>query len=261
MDKLHRVAIALILLLPGLSFGAVGFTFSDTAFVGNANRTTAAAFSPDSIASLVRWHKPEALVFNVGDAVNVWSNSTSATTRNLTNNVVGSRPYYTNQVGQINNYAWVQNDSFKYLFNGTDDYAQPNTIFLVMWIKGMTDSGSFLDATNSTLSRAYVADRDKLNLNAGNAIGGASRSLDSNTWYLVELVVNGASSAIRTNGVTYVTGDAGGNRMGGITLFNRYDQAQLQKCGIAEVAMFNAVLSAGDTTSMRTYFKSKYLLW
>jgi hypothetical protein len=110
-------------------------------------------------------------------------------------------------------------------FDGSDDWlktgaftlSQPFTVVMAgrsiswtngdRWFDGFTQNTTTLDQVNST---------PELNIYAGTFVGPVSLALGANG--IVTSVFNGASSAIRLNRNTAVTGAAGANNAGGLTL-------------------------------------------
>ena len=227
---------------------------------------TPGGFTPTDVANMIAWYKADALTgASVGDLVTNWFDS-GANGYTLTQDAAARQPYYTNNAGLFNNQPWIQWDgsSDRLLFGGTNIFNQPNTIFAVCRYEGTGSTGVIADGTNATMSHAVrFLSNWRFALYAPTQINGAVNSATNLVGYLAEFTFDhpGNSSTIFTNGVSYVNSTSPGtNHLAGIVIGSAggVSGASFFKGAIAEVIIYNSDVSAGDRTSLRTYFTTKY---
>jgi hypothetical protein len=173
------------------------------------------------------------------------------------NNLSTTTPatYYSSTAGKPVNgkpAVWFNTSSYSL---GAFSRAQPYTLAYV--VKADTTSGTRIllnsNAGNTTFS----------NTGTWRFYGGVSLdsgvSLDTAT-HAVFAVANGASSTIQVD-ATAVTGNAGGGGIGGATNYvgsNNSVGGNPWSGAICEIFIYPSALSAGNITSLRNYFRSKW---
>jgi hypothetical protein len=138
---------------------------------------------------------------------------------------------------------------------------QPAHVFLVA--KFMTAPGAnetLVDGGVANSIRIF-ADTGKYAIYAGGAeIVRTVQNLDTN-WHLLECKFDGTSSSIKLDNNTAVVGNAGTNNPSGLILGLAGDVGTGPcDCRIAEVIGFASILSAGNTTTVRSNLQTKYAL-
>jgi hypothetical protein len=134
-------------------------------------------------------------------------------------------------------------------------YTQPVSIVAVIYTDtAMGGQKGYADATNN-YAAAYI-NGTAFGCYAGSAlqVGTAAQS----TWYRVTTVINGNSSEIFTNGVSAGSGAAGSGNLNGITIGNLNSGTVSWPGYIAEVIIYDALLSSTDIGNIDTYLTSKY---
>lgn len=236
------------------------FTWHDLALVESQN--AGAAFQPSDVSGLVMWFDASTISSPTNSngylVTNWWDRSSSAYM--LYNNANAQQPYWTNNASRINNKPWLQ-------FDGTDDrlkmattqlYVQPSTVFIVAYYEYVASGSTrtFFDGTNSSYRNTVAVDgntRPVLNvILTGNTI------VTSNKWYLFEGTITNGGSEILTNGVSNKTGDGGVASLSGLYVGCTVFTSSFHMGGIAEILYYNANVSSGDRTKIRTYFTDKY---
>jgi len=120
-------------------------------------------------------------------------------------------------------------------FNGTSEsmkvaagftWNQPETIYLVIKQTTYTLSDQFTDGnSNGSFNILNVNVSPDFTFNAGLSVGNNS-DLAVNTWGIVCIVANGASSSVRVDNNAKVSGDASTTNAGGFTLGSKSNQTE-----------------------------------
>ena len=147
------------------------------------------------------------------------------------------------------------------LFDGVDNFLkadaftlnQPETIYLLVKQVTWTIGDRIFDgnvADTGGVNKNPTTPR--LRVNAGSSFDDAG-TLALDTYGVLSVIFNGASSSIQTNNLTAVTGDAGLGNMGGFTLGadgtpNRYSNIQVK-----EVVVFNTSHDTATRTKVINY--------
>lgn len=99
---------------------------------------------------------------------------------------------------------------------------------------------------------------NKFTINCGNAVSGAA-TIANGTWYIVTWVQKGATSEIKTNDVTYVTGDSGTVGYTSIQgMYIAHDRVTQFSGNISRIWVWTNTLSAGDNTSAINQCKTDF---
>jgi hypothetical protein len=139
-------------------------------------------------------------------------------------------------------------------FDGVNDtlavaftFNQPETFYLAMKQRTWTDGDRIFDGVSINYASFFQGNGPSpiLYQYAGSYGAGIS-SLSINTWGVVSVIFNGASSAVRLNKTTASTGNAGANNAGGIRLAALGNDANF---GDIEVSELIACAAAHDSTT------------
>lgn len=145
-------------------------------------------------------------------------------------------------------------------------YNQENNVFLVLrdTIAAAGTLTAFIGTNNGTSTAIEGINHTAgvtLNANAGANLNSATNGL-FNTWYLLEVKFNGASSQMWTNTVSAASGNAGSAKIGGFTIGSRGDFGATSWQGdIAEVLVYNSALTTQSRTNIEVYLGAKYSLF
>lgn len=212
---------------------------------------------PTDVAGLIGWWRADAITgLSDGAAVASWPDS-SASGWNLAQGVAGNRPVYRTNV--LNELPVVR-------FDGVDDFltatitsdAQPTTWFLVFKLADSGRSVNLVHATQEILRQSSNAVRVFAGVNAdstGYTHVGAQ-------WDYLTIVVNGASSVFRANGVTYtLSAGPGANATGTALRIGGHPSIGTRAVlgDIAEIVLYSTALSTTDRDAIETYIVQKYL--
>ena len=259
--------IPLLLLAAATSLQAQ-FNYTDLPFL--ARSAPPAAGLPLTTNFLVYWGAIDYGLTNTsnvsppanGDSVMDWANKVT-TQPNWAHALSGREPLYYS-AGGPNGYGRVSMvTTLRELkaYPTANIYPQVVTVFAVLRFTGNqgANSGFVFDSTTAG-TRGYcytILTGSKVELHLGGPakeFNGAS-SLTTNTWFLLTCQWNSASSLMRTNGVTYATGDAGVSSLTGWSWGEGVGNAGPLYGDFAEVLMY---VTNADLTATETYLKGKY---
>lgn len=257
-----RLAIFILLLGCLGSFGQA-FTLQDTAFLGNSiPKAAAITWAPTNAYG---WWHADSITANNGDLISHWPDSAaiphdlwvyaqdSATySPYFTNNCVNSKPamYWTGTPKGFTN-----------AFGST--LAQPLTYFIVA--QRVTGQANYV-FHGVTGTELFAIDQATLNTSLGGLYAGtawqeSSTPCPTNSWCVYTICFNGASSFLRTNGVSWLevssTPGSGGNSslcLGANSTFTFYGF----KGWIAELIMYKGSVATNDMQWVEINLKTKY---
>ncbi len=223
---------------------------------------TYVSFLPTDITGLKLWLKADSLVLNDGDSVSTWTDSSGSGT-NVTG-VTTTRPLY--KTGIINGLPSV-------LFDGTDDFLNSasglaalnsNSQFIVIQPTLDTASQKTYSCMAHYGGKSFMC--AKVSTNVWGTFAGAgdvgTTALTSGSNYLVECTTPNATLYQRGVGVggsgTSVAGPVGSTSVG---IGKDLVTAGREYAGhIAEVIVYNTVLSNTDRIRVENYLINKYAL-
>ena len=87
---------------------------------------------------------------------------------------------------------------------------------------------------------------------------GANSNLSLNTYGIARVQFNGATSTFQINETTQITGNFGGNDLGGFTLGADGSNLQFSNIEVKEVIIRNVAYSAQDEGTIYNYLADKY---
>lgn len=217
------------------------------------------SFLPTDVtsAALIGWYDETTMTLS-GSNLTGWTNR-SGTLATLTSS--GAADPATATVAAINGKRAVQ-------FNGTNNHlltaafvalTDPIHHFLIFSHDTWTNNDRVLhlkdDINTGIVRQRGVTPQVQLTDSGGDA---CAVSPTLGTWYLLETLWNGASSSqILGNGAA-VTGNPGALDMDRIAMGAADDGTLPCDVNIAEWTVFDGEVSAGDLTSLRSYFNSTY---
>lgn len=239
-----------------------------TRYAGAVDPAISQAGTPASLAGLTLWVKSDTQVFSdagVTPAVNAgpvmqW-NDQSGNGYHISQPTLAFQPiFYTNV---INGKPFLS-------FDGADDFmdslpfaaalAQPTTMFIAFDMLG----GNFVlddvsGAARQTLGYAVVAG-GQLSITAN---GGVSAAQYVETlplgFSIMTLIFNVASSEIRKNAVSVATGNVGGNSLDSLRIAaGSFIPVAHGQINVAEVAIYDRLMSAGEISFIENYFNGQY---
>jgi hypothetical protein len=202
--------------------------------------------------SPVAWWKADSLALSNGAAVTSWTDS-SGNGQTLAQATGALQPtYVTNVVGGN---PVVRFDGTRYLDATITTRTQPNTWFVVL-------------RPSTTAAMANVTSGgEEILVDAGGLVevwGGASSvsniTATAGSWLAVGVQINGASSAIWSDNTAGTIGSLGTDPTGtALRVGNHTSLSRFFTGDIAEIILYNQVLSATDRASVFSYLHAKYL--
>ncbi len=221
----------------------------------SVNRTS--SFDPSSVSGLIGWWKADAgITKDGGNLVSNWADQ-SGNSNDLAQGTGTNQP------------LWVDNNRASkptINFDGIDNFmkvtsfsggalSQPYTVFLALKEPSADNMGIITqdDANDPRFRTLATADYDISNQAV--LVGGTT---DPSVWHYYTILWNGASSDLRRDASSVLSGNAGaGGTWNGITLGalsgGGYGDAQ-----IGEVLIYNANISGGDRTNIETYLATRW---
>jgi hypothetical protein len=207
----------------------------------------AALFGPAQIAGLapIAWFR-WGIGITVATGVSQW-NDQSGHANHLKQAVAGSQPK-------------LQPDN-SILFDGVANvmgcapftFIQPEAIYLLFQQLGWTANHYILDGSVSNSGRVIQAPGSpSLMANAGSSLPSIT-DLQQNTYGVLVVVFNGASSSIQVNNGVPVTGNAGASNMGGFTLGASGGAGLPSNIQVKEAILFPAAHDAATRRSVIGY--------
>ena len=190
-----------------------------------------------------------------GDPIGAWDDK-SGNANHLVQATSGRKPLL--KVGILNGRKVARGD-------GIDDWlekaftvgAQPTTVFVVG--KCLTSGGNDLW---SSMGGGVEFKRNGAGwyVYSGTVLGMNGGSSDAN-FHVLSLKLNGASSELWKDGALNLSGSPGPGGMDGLCLFNQGSAHGSPESGdIAELAVYNRLLDAGEFAAVRDYLRTKYAL-
>lgn len=136
----------------------------------------------------------------------------------------------------------------------TFTFAQPETIYALYRQVTWTLTDTIFDGnTSNTGAVRQSSVTPQLEINAGAAQVATNANLAVNTYGVMAVVFNGASSLLQINNTTATTGSPGTASMSGFTLGARGDSTQFSNIQVKEVILFAAAHDAATRTAVITY--------
>lgn len=153
------------------------------------------------------------------------------------------------------------------IFDGADDYmdatftlVQPYSVLLVwknvtLGLTGVHD----VCFDGKTGVDAFLTDTAQSVMFCGAAMTNLRKEADG-VFNYASIIVNGASSIIRTTGVQRSATNAGGNNPGGVTLGALSGGTRSTNIAVGRMIMFSGALAGAELLAAESYLKTKYRL-
>lgn len=164
----------------------------------------------------------------------------------------------------LNKPLWVENDGV--LFDGIDNvmrtasftFVQPEMVYLVLKQITWTANDKLMDgfSSNTGLITQFSAPPN-LRANAG-IDSSTNPNLIMDTYGIIRVLFNGASSKLQIDENAAITGDFGALNMGGITLGAKATLAQFANIQVKEVIFRKIADTAQDEQDIYDYLAAKY---
>jgi MYXO-CTERM domain-containing protein len=196
-----------------------------------------------------------------GEAVTTWQDI-SGNGRHLTRVSGGGNPLL--QTGELNGNPIVEfNNNAGIWANSASEFGtinQPNTVFVVTRVDSpntgdyVFDSSSF--AGRNALFAGQSSNLTDWQLYAGTVLD--SLPYPTGTFQIHTAVFDGTDSLHAINGYNYTSGNTGAQALAGLILGARANATQLLDGAIAEVIVYDGVLTDADRDAVENYLGGKY---
>jgi hypothetical protein len=153
------------------------------------------------------------------------------------------------------------------LFDGIDNcmkataftLIQPEFIYMVVKQVTWTKYDYFFDGNTADSGIVYQGEGITPRINAGAGLYlGDNANLVLNTWGILRVLFNGASSKLIVNATTPTTGNCGTGNMGGFTLGSRAVGLYYSNIHVKEIIIRKIADTSGDETAIYNYLAAKY---
>lgn len=227
-----------------------------------------APFSPADISDLKLWldvSDAATITKDVSDFVSQWDDKSGE--GNDVSQATGSQqPLWVDA---------VQNGLPIIRFDGIDDFlaissfiggalTQPNTIFVVTKMASISSgSNSFVFDGTASSNRNALLDLQIISANgyslfAAALIQNTTTAIDTTNILLYDMIFNTVSSELFRSGVSLVSGDVGTNTLTGITLAAEFGGGFNSNIDIAEIILYNKILTSQERTDVRNHLNTKW---
>lgn len=235
-----------------------------TASATSASVTPSAPFSPSSLSGLQAWYDAGQIsgVTTDGAAVASWTDL-SGNGRHATQATAGMQPVLKTGANGIGGAPVVR-------FDGTDDWlktasfalAQPLTAVLIYKPRAHPSSTRQVLAEGAGFDRIFAhTSGGNPSMTFGTALGG-TQFLTLGTPRIVRCIANGASSSMvfdNGKGTTSAAGNVGAGAIaGGLQIGGENGSGFAPSCDVAEVILYNRVLTAPELANLEGYLSEKY---
>lgn len=218
----------------------------------------AATFSPTSIPGLQLWFDASQITGKVdGDVMPSWSDL-SGNARDAAQATAAKQPLYKTA---------IQNGKPVVRFDGVDDFMQtastftinqPNTIIMAAFNRAPTATLKMIqDGAVSGARQTLRRQSTQYSMYAG-GVYVTQPGTSVPAWDVLTMVMNGASSALYSGGVSILTGNPGTGGLQGVTLAANYVGTEAGNHDIAEYLSYNSALSTADRQAVERYLGTKW---
>lgn len=215
----------------------------------------AAGYSPASDSTILFWAKADAIAQGNGTAVSTWPASKGNSLINVPGNtelfytgVQNGLPGVFTSSGQMTNYI-----------PGLS--SQPFTIWAVMMQTNVGSLELFWDGVDGS-QRAYMAGFNSGGTSFRWYAGTAQDNfapIPTNKWFTLEMIYNGASSTLKTNGVTCYTADSGTLGLNGLCIFSGFNGAYSMDGWYGEILVQQG--APANESTIAQYLRTRWATW
>ncbi len=223
--------------------------------------SSAAAFVPTDIAGLQFWVKSDTgITKDGGDLVSQWDDQ-AGSARHLTE--------ATNKMlwvdNQLNGKPIIRGDGVNdKMSTGLFDVAQPATWFAVFKITTHTSGAGIVGGVAAVSCGIILRGSPLVHVIDENVGDGASVNSPGAVFALYKGIFNGASSVIALNDgadQTAAPNFTSAAPNDGVFLGGRSGGSGFGNFDVAEILIYNSVISGANLTSVKNYLNTRYALW
>lgn len=228
-----------------------------------------AVFIPPHIPNLVLWLLGDTGTFQDaaltipavlnGDPIGGWQDQ-SGSGNHVTELVAGKRPLL--QLGIVNGLPVVRFDGIDdRLRNLTLGVTQPWSIFLVFTVQNWVANRFIIDGANNQARIIQTGIIGQVSYNCGNTI--SVNGFTTGTFWLYTGMVNGAATDLYRNNLAPGSGNVGAQDMPRISIAARGTApgTAFSEIDVAEIVLYDALLSDANRLLVWNYLNTRYALW
>lgn len=135
--------------------------------------------------------------------------------------------------------------------------SQPNTIFAVYQYDDIVDDYIY-DGLNANDRHALLIEYNDNDLNLFGGVSLESNVAPDESPHISSAQFNGSSSFFRLDGSQIASGNTGSQSLGGLTVGSRYNKYGNLDGFIAEIIIFNRLLSSSEVDDVESYLSNKW---
>jgi hypothetical protein len=206
-------------------------------------------------AALAAWYRTDAISGKDGDAIGQWDDL-SGNARHLLQANGAKQPLL--KRGMLNGQPVVRFDGVDDFIQASFTFAQPYEFWVVGRLLTQTSNHVLLTGANNLQGQFDYSGGTNMQAYAGTALLGSASPVA--TAHVFNVRFNGASSHVRVDGKTTVTGNAGTGAPNGVTLGAHPGGALgLANTEVAEVIVVNVgTLTLSQRSKIQHYLRDKY---
>lgn len=213
------------------------------------------AFSPLEVSGMVAWYNGDIQPSITSGAILTWADQFGSNDISTPDNAA-NHPDITNA---LNGHKTV-------LFDGTNDFMkgdfainQPSTIYIVAKQITWTSDDTWWDGkVGDSMLLRQRGSTPELNIYAGTGWAADNTDLAVNTWGVIRVIYNGASSSIRVDDNVATTGNAGTSNSTGLALGGLYAGSYCANIEVAEIIIYTGAIVSADDILVMKYLNTKY---
>jgi hypothetical protein len=247
MKRLYIILLGLLLLVPLQGQILVHSNYT----IGGGGGTVVPPSLLSSDGHTWAWYLYTDSVVQTGNAVRRWGDYLNST-HDLKQTTGGAQPT-------------LVSDGID--FDGTGDYLwtdtiileQPTNIYIVFKQVTWTDLDYIFEGINTSAGILNQRITDT-HIRAYSGTASSTTALSLDTWCIVRVLFNGASSKLQLNGNAAITGNFGANHMDGFTLANSSTTGRPADIVVREIIIRSVDDTDEDEALIYDYLKDKYSL-
>lgn len=220
------------------------------AFAYRATRGKSTSHRTPITPNIAAWYRYKRGLTNTSGKISAWADA-STNSRDLVQTTAANRPTFLSD-------GTVVFDGSAQFMQSTFTLNQPCTIYMLVNQLTWTLNDVLIDGVTAAAQLIQTATTPGLTVNAGSALS-ANAALPVNTWGVLGLVLNGASSLFRINAggpATAVSGNAGSNALGGITLGAARTPANYANIAVRELLVYSVAHDGATRHKVARYMGS-----
>jgi hypothetical protein len=236
---------------------AVGYWKFDEGTGTVARTSTSPGFSPKSISNLGLWldaSAPTSITLGTS-GVSQW-NDLSGNGRNFTQSTASQQPSYTQNAVNGKPAVTFTASASQTMTNSTN-FGTPVTVIYMSRQTGGTNGRVLSGLSNNWLLGYHLTRRQQAFFN-GWIIGNGTGPASTTNWYIYTGHTDGSTSSVYENGTLLASNSGGVAGPNGLALIGHLGTSEFSDAQIAEVIVYNKVLSTTERQRVEAYLAQKW---